>query len=361
MRLRTYATAAILGATLLPPALADARPAANVTVERAQLRQLMAQRRTLIGRLAAEDGTRGQALTLNALAAADTILSGDAVALERAIRRFTPRPAPAVRRKARKAHKARTRMARQGGPPAAPVVNPPLLLAGPGVLWSPSARAVTFGLPVEPTLTPQAATHAPVAPLPSATRDPLTLPTALFFDTTIIPLTPHVDIGGRLRAPSVPAIRTPSIAPSTAGQAARARQDPYRPAAASRGAARTVVVLLAPADAPSHGRLALAGADGVLALDTANARVAAALLTPLFTPRAPVPSRARHQRRSTLVARARWNRRAWREQGCQQGRRDARVGRVEREHAVRARQCEPSVRGRVRRGQEYHHRPRSAS
>jgi len=100
MRLRTFATAAILGVTLLPPSLAAAVAPANVTVERAQLRGLMTQRRALVEQLAAADDTRGQVLTLNALAAADAILSADAAALQRAIRRLSPRPA--VRHKARR-------------------------------------------------------------------------------------------------------------------------------------------------------------------------------------------------------------------------------------------------------------------
>ncbi|MCA1599197.1 MAG: hypothetical protein LC769_09310 [Chloroflexi bacterium] len=83
MRLRTFATAAILGVTLLPPSLAAAVRPANVTVERAQLRALMTQRRALVEQLAAADGPRGQLLTLHALVAADAILSADAAALQR--------------------------------------------------------------------------------------------------------------------------------------------------------------------------------------------------------------------------------------------------------------------------------------
>nr|MDQ2831216.1 hypothetical protein [Chloroflexota bacterium] len=127
MRLRTFATAAILGVTLLPPSLAAATSPANVTVEGAQLRALMTQRRALVEQLAAADGSRGQLLTLHALVAADAILSADAAALQRTIQRLSPRPA---------AHKARRRVVRHA--PAGAT----LLVAAPGVLWSPSARVI---------------------------------------------------------------------------------------------------------------------------------------------------------------------------------------------------------------------------
>jgi len=289
MRLRTFATAAILGVTLLPPSLAAAVAPANVTVERAQLRALMTQRRALVEQLAAADGPRGQVLTLNALVAADAILSADAAALQRSIRRLSPRP---VAR-----HKARRRVVRR------PLAAPPPLLAAPGVLWSPSARVIAVGLP------PATASEAPSAvagvssgrsfsvartshmprlpnafvtiPLPGASTVPLdTLPALGAQRLIVAPATSSASSASSARQATA---RATAAKPATVVRATPRRQTSTRTVQVSHPArtVRASLVPLAPPDAPAHGRLMFQGADGALSLAAANARVAAALLTSL--------------------------------------------------------------------------------
>jgi len=282
MRLRTFATAAILGVTLLPPSLAAATSPANVTVEGAQLRALMTQRRALVEQLAAADGPRGQLLTLHALVAAGAILSADATALQHSIQRLSPRPA---------AHKARRRVVRHA--PAGAT----LLVAAPGVLWSPSARVIATGLP------PGDASTAPSAPAPVSSARPFALAhtsrmpaayvTTPLLGTSTVPLDTLPALGARrsILAPAAsptPMPRaTPTVhataTPSAIARAASRRRTITRTAQVSRAAhvVRASLVPLAPPDAPAHGRLMLQGADGALSLATANARVAAALLIPL--------------------------------------------------------------------------------
>lgn len=282
MRLRTFATAAILGVTLLPPSLAAATSPANVTVEGAQLRALMTQRRALVEQLAAADGSRGQLLTLHALVAADAILSADAAALQRTIQRLSPRPA---------AHKARRRVVRHA--PAGAT----LLVAAPGVLWSPSARVIATGLPPGDASTAPSAS-APVSSarpfaLAHTSRMPAAYVTTPLLGTSTVPLDTLPALGARrsILAPaasSTPMPRaTPTVhataTPSAIARAASRRRTITRTAQVSRAAhvVRASLVPLAPPDAPAHGRLMLQGADGALSLATANARVAAALLIPL--------------------------------------------------------------------------------
>ena len=315
MRLRTFATAAILGVTLLPPSLAAAVAPANVTVERAQLRGLMTQRRALVEQLAAADDTRGQVLTLNALAAADAILSADAAALQRAIRRLSPRPA--VR------HKARRRVVRHTSAAPAP------LLAAPGVLWSPSARVIAIGLP---PATASAASSA-VADVSSGRlfslarvpRLPSAVVTTPLPGTSTVPLETSPALGARrsiiAAAPSSAfptaqgVARATAAKPATVIRAASRRQAMPRTVHVSRTAPviRASLVPLAPPDAPAHGRLMLQGADGALSLAAANARVAAALLTPLPVAHGQpaavhhaAPSRARDPRDALPALVRRW-------------------------------------------------------
>ncbi len=283
MRLRTFATAAILGVTLLPPSLAAAAPSANVTVERAQLRALMTQRRALVEQLAAADGPRGQVLTLNALVAADAILSADAAALRRTIHRLSPRPATR--------HKARRRVVRR------PLAATPPLLAAPGVLWSPSARAIAIGLPPT-TISAAPSAEAGVssghwrsgARAVNIPRLPIAFVTIPLLGTSTVPLDTLPAFGARrlIIAPaasptSQAAARATAAKPATMVRATPRRQTITRTAQAPHPArtVRAALVPLAPPDAPAHGRLMLQGGDGALSLATANARVAAALLTPL--------------------------------------------------------------------------------
>jgi len=279
MRLRTFATAAILGVTLLPPSLAAATSPANVTVERAQLRALMTQRRALVEQLAAADGPRGQLLTLHGLVAADAILSADAAALRRTIQRLSPRPA---------AHRqASGRVVRH-----APANDTTLLVAAPGVLWSPSARVIATGLP------PGDASTAPSASAPVSSARPFTLSrmpaayvTTPLLGTSTVPLDTLPALGARRSILAPAASPTPmpratahaTATPSTIVRVASRRRTSTRTAHASRTepTVRVSQVPLAPSDAPAHGRLMLQGADGALSLATANARVAAALLIPL--------------------------------------------------------------------------------
>jgi len=283
MRLRTFATAAILGVTLLPPSLAAAVAPANVTVERAQLRDLMTQRRALVEQLAAADGSRGQVLTLNALAAADAILSADAAALQHAIRRLSPRPAAR--------HKARRRAVRHTSAAPAP------LLAAPGVLWSPSARAIAVGLPpASAAAAPSTVAGVSIArsfSLARTSRLPSAVVTTPLPGTSTVPLDTSPALGARRSiiaaatssaSPTSRGVaRATAAKPATAARAASHQQATTRAVHASRPAPviRASLVSLAPPDAPTHGRLMLQGADGALSLAAANARVAAALLTPL--------------------------------------------------------------------------------
>jgi len=287
MRLRTFATAAILGVTLLPPSLAAATSPANVTVERAQLRALMTQRHALVEQLVAADGPRGQLLTLHALVAADAILSADAAALQRTIQRLSPRPA---------AH----RQARRRGVRHAPV-GATLLVAAPGVLWSPSARVIAMGLPPDtastmssaPALVSSARSFT-LARMSRMSRIPIAYVTTPLLGTSTVPLDTLPALGARrsILAPAAsptPTPRATATAPATAAKpsstvrATPRRRTITRKAQVSRKAptVRASLISLAPSDAPAHGRLMLQGADGALSLATANARVAAALLIPL--------------------------------------------------------------------------------
>jgi len=267
MRLRSLATAAILGAALLPPSLAGAVPPANVTVERARLRALILQRHTLVQQLAAADGARGQILTLNALVAADAILSADAAALEHTIRRLIPRPS--TRHVTR--HKVRRRVKRAAARAPAATVAAPALLAAPGVLWSPSARAMTVGLAATlATPDPAPIQRGPAriaAPHPlTGLGNTLTSSTTPLLDTATLSLRPAI-VGARL-----PQAAPPSV--TTTHARATQRVAPTRPAARHRAVVHMVAVPLAPSNAPSHGRLALAGASGPVAIAADNARVA---------------------------------------------------------------------------------------
>jgi len=316
MRLRTFATAAILGVTLLPPSLAAAVRPANVTVERAQLRALMTQRRALVEQLAAADGPRGQLLTLHALVAADAILSADAAALQRTIRRLSPRPA---------AHKARRRVVRH-----APAASATLLVAAPGVLWSPSARVIATGLPPGDASTTSSAS----APVSSArpftfartSRMPMAYVTTPLLGTSTVPLDTLPALGARrsILAPAASPTPTPratataramAATPPPTVRAVPRRQTITRTAQVSRTAhvVRASLVTLAPPDAPAHGRLMLQGAEGALSLATANARVAAALLIPLPMSRSQSPAghhaattRARDPRADLPALMQRW-------------------------------------------------------
>ncbi len=300
MRLRTFATAAILGVTLLPPSLAAAVRPANVTVERAQLRALMTQRRALVEQLAAADGPRGQLLTLHALVAADAILSADAAALQHTIQRLSPRPA---------AH----RQARRRGVRHAPV-GATLLVAAPGVLWSPSARVIVMGLPPDTASTmssaPALVSSARSFTLAHTSRMPIAYVTTPLLGADTVPLDTLPALGARrlIIAPAAsptPTPRATATARATAAtppptvRAVPRRQTSTRTAQVSRKAptVRASLISLAPSDAPAHGRLMLQGADGALSLATANARVAAALLIPL--PVAPSQSPVGHHAATT--------------------------------------------------------------